>query len=268
VRRQVWVVGAAVAIAVAMVQAGTATASALPRDSANLGTAPIGPTAANVYVRYPSVNGVTSMAVYLPAPGVSANQLASMLLSQGMDAFVAGGDVSPLTSGCGYGTATALDDICPPLHWTRGGFANPQIYYHDQSSSAWPEGTAITKWNSSPNIHVAWYPNGCPGTSGTHCVYVVDGQYGDSGWTGQTTYRYNTLTHEFIDGSVYIHFNNYYALTAAEHLQVACHETGHSFGMGHNSSLNSCLYAFTTISVSNVPDGDDYLEILNKIYPK
>jgi hypothetical protein len=237
------------------------------RAAHTTGLAALSTSPDDVYVQYPTDNGVVSMAVYLPAPGVSAAALARKLRAKGLAAFIPGDRLHPLTNGCTYGTATALGGKCPPIHWNPGNFSNPQIYYFDESSSAWPVGTAITKWNSSPDIHVVWSPQGCPGTLGTHCIDVVDGNYGASGWTGYTWYQYNSSNHLLIDGSVFTHLNDYYALTSGEHRQVACHETGHGFGMGHNSSLNSCMYATTTTAVTNVPDGDDYLEITYNLYP-
>jgi hypothetical protein len=204
---------------------------------------------------------------------VTTAQLYQKLKAKGVRGLIApsGNSVKPMTDGyCIYGTAYALQGgNCPAYHWNRNGYTNPQIYYHDMSSSAWPEGTVISTWNNSPKIHVAWAPSGCPGYSGTHCVPVFSGNYGASGWDGQTYVPVDS-SNAFIEGAsgVAIDFNDYYGngYSYNQHLSVACHETGHSFGMDHNVSTNSCLYYIPT-SGSTTPDSDDYSLIANILYP-
>ena len=66
--------------------------------------------------------------------------------------------------------------------------------------------------------------------------------------------------------SVYIDYNDRYALSASEHRQVACQEQGHAMGMGHNSSLSSCMYAYSGSGASTTPNGDDFGELQYSIY--
>ncbi|MDI2125015.1 hypothetical protein [Yinghuangia seranimata] len=112
---------------------------------------------------------------------------------------------------CGrWGSANVLMDgqVCNPApSWARNGYTNPQIYYHDMSSSAWPVGTAISVWNGSPNVHLTWSPNGCPGYTGTHCVNVYSGNYG---WiyAGKFTADYDSQTHYLRDGTNSVMLND------------------------------------------------------------
>ncbi|WP_328304558.1 matrixin family metalloprotease (plasmid) [Streptomyces sp. NBC_00435] len=67
----------------------------------------------------------------------------------------------------------------------------------------------------------------------------------------------------FIDGTVSIKYNNSYP---SNHRAVVCHESGHAFGLGHNTSTNSCLYASNP--QANLPNADDCAEIVNQLYPR
>lgn len=240
--------------------AGLATAA--PADAAtSRPSATGGSLGAEVRAEYRTPDGITHGAVYLAAPGVSADQLYQRLQKANTRGLIAPSRFVPFDSSCNYGTAECLDGQAPPLVWNRNGYTNPQIYYHDTSSSAWPEGTVISQWNQSPNIHVAWAPNGCPGYSGTHCINVSDAYYGSTGWQGLTVYSWDSSRH-FIDGRVYIEYNDSYS---SNHKAVACQETGHSFGMGHNVDTGSCMYSVNPYS--GAPDSDDYSLITHVLYP-
>ncbi len=225
---------------------------------------------AEVHVEYRTADGVTHGAHYLAAPGVSADQLYKKLKATGVKGLIdpstaaaAAASSSLVESGsCGYGTASNVAGTCPPLTWARNGYTNPQIYYNDRSGAGWPEGTVITEWNQSPNIHVARATGGCPGDSGTHCVDVSDGYYGATGWLAITYYNWDGNSH-FLDGSVSIQYNDSYN---SNHQAVACHETGHAFGMGHNDSTGSCLY--WQDPQATWPNNDDYNEVLYQLYPR
>ncbi|QES48748.1 hypothetical protein DEJ50_13895 [Streptomyces venezuelae] len=215
-----------------------------------------------VETSYTTADGVTHGSVYLAAPGVSAKELAAKLRAAGVRGVVEPGGVSAMAGNCGWGSAANLDGQCPVINWRRNGYTNPQIYYNDRSGASWPQGTALTQWNQSPNIHVERATGGCPNYSGTHCVDVVDGSYGATGWLGVTSYSYDSARY-FIDGTVSIKYNNSYA---SNHRAVACHESGHAFGVGHNTSTNSCMYGVGPNS--NVPNADDYALIVNRLYPR
>lgn len=227
-------------------------------------TRPAAAAAPEVQAQYVTADGVTHGASYLAAPGVSSTQLYQRLKAQGVRNLVtpSTGGIVALTGSCGYGTAGNVNGTCPPVTWARNGFTNPQIYYHDTTGSSWPVGTVLSEWNNSPNIHVAWAPSGCPSISGSHCVNVVEGYLGATGYEAITYYSWNSGSH-FVDGSVSIHFNDSYS---SNHQAVACHESGHSFGMGHNSSTASCLYAVDP--QATWPSSDDYNEILYQLYPR
>jgi hypothetical protein len=237
----------------------TTASQAVP---ASASTAAVG---SEVRAEYRTADGITHGALFLAAAGVSAKQLYQNLQKAHVRGLIDPSAIVPLDSSCSYGTAECLNGQAPPDVWARNGYTNPQIYYHDMSSSAWPEGTVISQWNNSPNIHVAWTPNGCPGYSGTHCVNVSDGYYGTSGvwYQAQALTWYNVdANHYFIDGSVSIQFNDSYS---SNHRAVACQETGHSFGMGHNLDTGSCMYAYNPYS--GYPDSDDYSLIKYVLYP-
>lgn len=243
------------------------SAQAGPVSSPPQVTSPVASSAVGGEVRaeYRTTDGVTHGAVFSAAPGVSAEQLYKNLLKVKVRGLIDPAAVTPYDLSCSYGTAYCLSSQAPPYVWARNGYANPQIYYHDTSSSAWPEGTVIAQWNNSPKIHVAWAPSGCPGYSGTHCVPVTDGYYGTSGaWSNsQAITWYNVDANGyFIDGQVSIQFNDSYS---SNHRAVACQETGHSFGMGHNLDTGSCMYAYNPYG--GYPDSDDYSLIANVLYP-
>jgi hypothetical protein len=223
----------------------------------------------NVYAVQTSADGKTiGMTLWEPAPGVSSRELYQRLSKHGIKGLIDPAAVSPMIAVCGrYGSANTLYDgaVCNPApSWPRNGYTNPQIYYHDTSSSAWPVGTVIAVWNGSPNIHVTWSPNGCPGYTGTHCVDVSSANYGASGWTGETYVPYDSQSHYLLDGQVWIHLNDYYVNnTSTQAKHTACQEVAHAFGLGHNTS-SGCMVSG---GQGTAPTNDDYEEIIHYVYP-
>ncbi|MEZ0091238.1 hypothetical protein [Streptacidiphilus sp. EB129] len=273
VRGTLAVVGAIALTTVAVVLAPAQTALAgqgpaagpPPATSTQGGTAPAGPAAApapRVDAVYRTSDGVSHGTSYLAAPGVTADQLYQLLAAQGVQGLTAPVAGAGAPGSCGYGSASDLVGGCPTVGWARNGYTNPQIYYHDMSGSSWPEGTVISEWNNSANIHVAWAPGGCPGYGGTHCVPVWDGYQGANGYEAVVSYDWDGADH-FIDGSVSIDFNDSYS---TNHRVVACAETGVTVGMGGNSSGSSCLYYGS--ATATWPNSDDYNELLYEIYPR
>jgi hypothetical protein len=264
---------ATVALALAPTQSAVAGQGPKPGPPPASATGPTVPRAAapaaafqQVRAAYTTADGVTHMSSYLAAPGVTAVQLYARLSAEGVKGLVAPresvGGRAALNGACGYGTASNGNAVCPPYAWARNGFTNPQIYFHDTTGSSWPVGTVLGEWNNSPNIHAAWAPSGCPGTSGTHCVGVYEAKLGATGYL-VIVYGNGDSAHHFIDGSVSVHFNDTYT---SNHQAVACSGTGQSIGMGYNTSSSSCLYAYSPSATW--PNSDDYNELLYQIYPR
>jgi Matrixin len=217
-------------------------------------------------------NGVTTVTLYTPAAGVSAQQLYQKLRARGVpglqqphaaDSTGPGvRSVSPAAGVglCGYGTSTAI--ACPPAHWARNGYAHPQVYFIDNTSSAWPVAAAVPPWNQAHGVDSLYRFATCPAAAGIHCVTTTNGNFGDTGWDGQTNMQIDA-NHNFVDG-MSIQFNDYYQETASEHRTVTCHELGHALGLDHNSSTNSCMFAGGAPSATT-PAADDYT-LLADIY--
>jgi hypothetical protein len=257
-------------LAVAAVLLGTsaqATAAVGTPDARVGATAPNGSVATtpdSVAAVTTGANGVTTVALYTPAPGVSGQQLYKKLRAQGVAGLQQPGSVnttgprarsvSPTGLGlCGYGTATTM--TCPPAHWPRNGFAHPQVYFIDKSSSAWPVVYAVPLWNQAHGVDSSYRYANCPATVGIHCVTATNGNFGDTGWDGLTTMPVDA-NHNFLDGMT-VQFNDFYQETATQHRTVACHELGHALGLDHNSSTNSCMFAGPG-AAATTPSGDDY----------
>src|SRR5579859_7889009 len=215
----------------------------------------------DVYAVVPRSDGTTDVTVYRPAPGVRAADLAASLTAAGVPGVEAPSAQS-IAFPCSYGTARTL--TCPPDRWQRNGYGHPQVYFLDHTSSAWPITAVVPEWNLAVGVDswYRWYTSGCPG-NGTHCVNVYDRDYGATGWTGLTHFSANS-SHYFVDGSVYSQLNDHYSGTAAEHRNTACHELGHTLGLGHATSSTSCMYFVRTSQID--PSSNDF-HLLHQIYP-
>ncbi|MEO7061991.1 MAG: matrixin family metalloprotease [Lapillicoccus sp.] len=258
----------------------TATpALSLPGASSSIATA-TATAKREVRAQYMSADGITHATVFDVADGYTADQAYILLKGQGVKGLqnpsqqgvtpkapqgVMPSSTPPEGSPCSYGTAHSIQ--CPPVKvWARNGYTNPQIYYWDHTGSRWPVGTAITKWNQSPNIHVAWAPGGCPGGSAYHCVDVTEAHNGANGTYGYTSWQWTTNSNPdyFINGTVNIQFNDD---MYTNNLTIACHEIGHSFGMDHNDSSSSCMYSAGNLGAS-APNSADYSLITAVLYSR
>lgn len=218
---------------------------------------------------------VTHVAEYLPAPGLSADQLGAHL---GVNSGSEGGalSVAPASYGrCSYAYLETATTLCPMLHWSNAGHANPQVYYVDHTTSRWPVRQSTSAWNAARNIQLHYTRSGCP--AGAHCVNVWDANFGNSCWQGMTTWSYDRYGN-FINNSVDIRLNDYngtgvcqgrsvnYYKNSAGYRQNICHEQGHTLGLDHNAAYDSCLYARIADSTSLItPDSND-LALLGWLY--
>lgn len=235
-----------------------------------------GSTQREVRAQYTSNDGVTHATVYDVADGYTADQAYTLLKAQGVKGLqdpsqkaptpnqgVTPNSTPPEGSTCSYGTAHSIQ--CPPTKkWARNGYTNPQIYYYDHTGSRWPVGTAISTWNQSPNIHVAWSPSGCPSNLAYHCVDVSEAHNGANGTYGYTSWQWDPASGYFYNGTVNIQFNDD---MYTNNLTIACHEIGHSFGMDHNDSTSSCMYSVGNLGSSS-PSSSDYSLITAVLYPR
>lgn len=216
-------------------------------------------------------DGTTTVTEWTPAPDFSPQELYRRLRAQGTPGLAdpgatddASAQLSATEADCSIQGSYALQQRCGTnrIHWTG---SHPVVYFLDHTSSQWPVYSAASVWNQSTSIDVGyrWYTNGCPG--GAHCVHVYDAYYGATGWTGATSYTYNTNTLAFVEGSVVSKFNDTYSYSSKELQQTACHELGHALALGHNLYTSSCLYFETTDSASRYPADGDF-SMLASIY--
>ena len=207
--------------------------------------------------------GITTTTIYDAAPGVSAAQLYDKLQAagvRGLQAPVSGMTPALSSTDCSYVTATSF--ACPNVHWTNSGFAHPSIIFDDMTSVAWPVAASTYEWNTAQGIDSYYHQNSC-GTPGTHCVTLVDANYGNTGWAGLTTLTPDS-NHNIVSASIQLNDSGYY--NAYGYRQVACHEMGHALGLGHNVVVTSCLNKNNQNSSSaEFPNGDDF-SLLQAIY--
>src|SRR5258708_517961 len=227
-------------------------------------------------------DGTVTYAFATLAPAGAAQVLAAngRFTPQDVPAAITEGQVSVVPNvipgsggGCDWGTATGWinpnTNTCPPLHWERFNTTVAYWYVEDHTGAAWPVTASQNKWNQSPYVG-AYYTTKC--SSSFHCVPAHEGHYtfscggvSSSRWTGCTfvTPENNSTNHI---ASAYIDYNDNISLTTGEHRQVTCQEQGHTMGMGHNSSTDSCMYQYTSTSASTTPDSYDYGELQYQIY--
>lgn len=271
-------IAVAAAVAATAVPTGAAAGPGQPAGSGPSAGAASAATAAtrsaaaepdgHVLARRTKPGGVTSVAIYDPAPGVTADQLYAILRAQGVPGLVDPSAPQTLDSyQCYYGTAFALEGgKCPPIRWRWNGFSDPQVYFRDHTPTQWPVSASVSKWHEAVGIDSYWISGGssCPG-GGRHCVNVYSGNYG-AGWRGRAVYSYDSSRY-FIDGSVRVELNNYYS-SSADNRGNTCHQLGHALGVDHNASTSSCMYG-SSISGTDpqYPNSSDYNLLRYVIYP-
>jgi hypothetical protein len=234
------------------------------------------------YVQTSSTGGTYTS--YDVAPGKSVEQLYKSLLAKGVKGLqdpLAPASQQPTTNAtsqevssaaisghpCAYGNARALCRYGTPygqIHWQNNGYAHPQIYFVDHTSSAWPVDQATWTWNQAQGIDSSYQWATCPNYSGIHCVSVSDKNYGANGLgdggEGQTTVV--TYGDNIVGASSVL--NDYYPVNAYGHRQAVCHEEGHVLGLDHNTSTSSCIYATITESAaSQYPNSYDFALVAN-----
>lgn len=215
-------------------------------------------------------NGDTEYASYSPAPGVSDKELFDHLQKQGVTGLIDPGqrqDVGVMAGACHYGTAYALDDgKCPAAAWEKKGRTRPLVHFNDHSGTKWKVSTGAGKWNQSVRIDVQSAWNSCPLTVGIHCVDVQSYDFGNT-VQGGTTYWTLTALRYFVEGSVYVRFNDRISSTSNVYDMIVCHEFGHAIGLGHSTDYyRSCMWADYHAGLPN-PSNDDYNLLYYVSYP-
>ncbi len=130
--------------------------------------------------------------------------------------------------------------------------------------------TAAANWSKSNSLDVKIVPGA---TSPTQCaitigrVEVCNAKYGQTGWYGLTQFA---MSNGYIAGSS-VKLNDSYKMTREYKTMIACHETGHTFGLDHqdtmfgNTNLGTCL-DYTNNPLSNQqPNALDY-NTLTEVY--
>jgi hypothetical protein len=241
---------AAVAVALAVTVAGA------PATAAPQGGSPEHVTAVEALP-----DGSTRVTFWEPAPGVTAQQLHRRLQArrvQGLQNPLAALAAAPAT--CALGTARTA--FCPQVRWATNGHEDPQVYFVDHTTAAWPVSAAVPVWNQAQNVDSYYRWNTCPTLAGVHCVHVNSANYGDTEWLGETSIRFDAARN-LIDGQVEVRFNNFHTTTAARKRKTVCHELGHALGLGHSTSALSCMVSGAATPAT--PHADDYA-LLADIY--
>ncbi len=234
-------------------------------------------------------DGSGTVTTYTPPQGLTAEQLYEALQEQGVQGLMppdspsaSYGAVGPtaLTS-CAYGTSTLFRcsvDTNPAhqLHWANNGYAHPQVYFVDHTGSQWPTNVSTYVWNRAHGIDSTYVWGRCPGYRGTHCVNLVDHNYGNSCWQGLTTVSWDS---KYNIQRASVSFNDYngtgvcrgvrvnYAKNANGYRQDACHEMGHALGMGHNrASSGSCLFGTITNSGAVLAPSNQDFTLIARLY--
>jgi hypothetical protein len=235
---------AALAVAVA---AGTTFLVAMPSSAAE---AP--PPAAEVWTRQSNADGSTTMSVYQAPGGITSSSLYQSLRNAGVAGLVDPATAPPTIAAAATCTYTSANTLtCPPVRWDRKHFGDPQVYFRDSSSSAWPVSAAVTDWNSGvgADVYYIWHlSGGCPGVStGKHCVSVASASYT---WNAALRVSWISDSGYFRDGSVKVELNNRYS-SSADNRALACRGIGKALGVGNNTTRSSCMYP-------QAVDGPDY----------
>jgi hypothetical protein len=148
-----------------------------------------------------------------------------------------------------------------PLHWWRGAstpVARPLVLDYANGGFRWDMFLAVQNHNSRSarlkfqyahydNVNCA-SPGSCDGSIPNGRIAVYDGNYGNTGWAGYTSWysswwkdangNYVPNSAHFKKGGIYL--NEYGGYTNSRRT-VACHELGHMSGLWHDTDNKSCM---------------------------
>ena len=153
----------------------------------------------------------------------------------------------------GYGTARGerYYSVCPAMHWKGGVW-----YVEDHTGPGWPIHSSVDYWNSSGSgMHVNY---GCL-PSKFHCVKVVEGNYGATGWVGRTTYvPIANSNNDFAGASIQL--NDSYPHNAAKLVMASIHELGHAAGLDHEAANVSAMW-YVIDGKHTTASSDDFAQL-------
>ncbi len=106
----------------------------------------------------------------------------------------------------------------------------------------------VTAWNSTnaPYVYVT-------GSTPSNGITVNMGDYGATGWDGQTTTNWNSSTHAVTSATIYLstHYLGSYLDDEGLWQALACHEMGHALGLDHNETVTRTIMRERTIDYYN-----------------
>ena len=113
--------------------------------------------------------------------------------------------------------------------WSAPAHHYPTVYVATTASTS-------TKWHvatAAKDFGRGYHFGQC--VSGMHCIHVVEGNYGATGWVAMTFFTTDSAAH-FISKGFVIKLNDYYSgYSAADKYATVKHELGHGMGLGHDT---------------------------------
>jgi hypothetical protein len=172
--------------------------------------------------------------------------------------------------------SASADHWSAPFWWAHTPGVEFDIMVNDMTTSYRDENTrAMALWSQSEALNMVPWDSVYAGT----VVQVSEGDWGPSGWVGQTNISGNTSSGVY---NAKVFYNNYYLQGRlnypAHHEYTTCHELGHTLALGHrdvifsNVNVGSCMDYTNDVDGGGVygpsnlsPDAHDY-EVLADIY--